>query len=326
MTATIRPGRDDDGPGFIALVGNAWAEYPGMGLDVDGENLELRALATYFSNADGALWVHEADGHLIGMVGTKPLGGGQWELCKVYVAPAARGAGLAHILAQTAEDYARARGGTAMILWSDTKFDRAHHFYEKRGYIRHGGIRALNDRSNTLEFGYRKPLAGLQVMTLDVAAAGSAGNGLAAIMAAASAEGAGLGLPASLAPQAACKHYRDAATAVALNRRLLLAAWKDGTLAGAIEILYCEGWGKHRAEVARLVVAPPLRRQGIGRRLLAAAEAAATRPLLIATIQAGDAIERLMHASGWAEAGRVPGYWRDATERSRDGVFLYRVR
>ena len=49
MTGTaIRAGRDEDAGGFIALIGAAWAEYPGCVLDVDGELPELRALATYF--------------------------------------------------------------------------------------------------------------------------------------------------------------------------------------------------------------------------------------------------------------------------------------
>jgi hypothetical protein len=42
----IRPGRDSDAAGFIALIGACWAEYPGCVLDVDGELPELRALAT----------------------------------------------------------------------------------------------------------------------------------------------------------------------------------------------------------------------------------------------------------------------------------------
>ena len=39
----IRPGRDSDADGFIALIGACWESYPGIVLDVDGEMPELRA-------------------------------------------------------------------------------------------------------------------------------------------------------------------------------------------------------------------------------------------------------------------------------------------
>jgi hypothetical protein len=51
----LRPGRDADAEGFIALIGACWAAYPGCVLDVDGEVPELRALATHFAGQGGAL-------------------------------------------------------------------------------------------------------------------------------------------------------------------------------------------------------------------------------------------------------------------------------
>ena len=68
----IRPGRDADADGFIALIGACWAEYPGIVLDVDGEMPELRALAAYYTGKGGALWAAEADGRVVGMVATAP--------------------------------------------------------------------------------------------------------------------------------------------------------------------------------------------------------------------------------------------------------------
>ncbi len=152
----LRAGRDDDAAGFIALIGVCWAEYPGCVMDVDGEVPELRALASYYVNQGGALWVHEAEGAVAGMVGTKPLGGGTWEICKMYVAASLRGGGVAQALIAAAEGFARAHGATEMRLWSDTRFDRAHRFYEKLGYRRDGPVRALHDLSQTLEYEYAK--------------------------------------------------------------------------------------------------------------------------------------------------------------------------
>ena len=99
----IRPGRDEDAAGFISLIGNCWAEFPNCVLDVDGEVPELRALASYFAKAGGALWAAEADGGIVGMVGTRPLNSDQaWEICRMYVEAGQRGTGLAQRLLDTA--------------------------------------------------------------------------------------------------------------------------------------------------------------------------------------------------------------------------------
>ena len=135
----LREGRDDDAAGFIALIGDCWAEYPGCILDVDGEERELRALASYFQRHGGALWAAEQAGRVIGMVGARPLAeAGGWEICRLYVAAEARGAGLAQPLLDTAETHARASGAERLVLWTDTRFTRAHAFYEKRSYLRQG--------------------------------------------------------------------------------------------------------------------------------------------------------------------------------------------
>ena len=75
-----------------------------------------------------------------------------------------RGTDLAPRLLATAEAHARAAGATRLVLWSDTRFDRAHRFYEKHSYIRHGPIGVLHDLSNSLEFGYAKPVSGIEVL------------------------------------------------------------------------------------------------------------------------------------------------------------------
>ena len=63
----LRAGRDTDAAGFITLIRDCWAEYPGCVFDLDGELPELRALASYFAEQDGALWVAEEAGTVVGM-------------------------------------------------------------------------------------------------------------------------------------------------------------------------------------------------------------------------------------------------------------------
>ena len=165
----IRPGCDSDAEGCIAVIAACWAQYPGVHMDVDGEMPELRALATYYRDKGGALWTAELEGRVVGMVATRPHEAGTWEICRVYVLPALHGSGLGHRLLDAAERHACAAGPTRLVLWSDTRFDRAHRFYEKRSYVRSGPIRVLDDISHSLEFGYAKPIAGIEL--LDAAAA-----------------------------------------------------------------------------------------------------------------------------------------------------------
>ncbi len=312
MTATLRAGRDEDANGFIALIAACWAEYPGNILDVDGENPELRALATYYAEAGGALWAVEQDGALTGMLGTKPLGDGVWELCKVYTAPALRGTGMAQRMIAAAEDFARAHGGTSMKLWSDTRFDRAHRFYEKQSYIRAGALRVLNDLSNSIEFVYAKPLTGVAIERLDAAAAHAAIPRLAEILRACVDAGASVSYLPPLARDTATAFWTRSASSAAMDRRVILAGWVDGVLAGTVTLdLDMPPNQPHRADVAKLLVHPDARRRGLARLLMDRLEdeaRAAGRHLLVLDTREGDAAEPLYRGMGWTEAGRVPGF------------------
>ena len=128
-------------------------------MDVDREMPELRALDAYYAAEGGQLWIAEAVAELVGMIAARPIDASGWEICRVYVDPGLHGSGLAHALLDIAEAHAIAAGAERLQLWSDTRFDRAHRFYAKRGYVRQGPVRVLNDISNSAEFGYAKSVA-----------------------------------------------------------------------------------------------------------------------------------------------------------------------
>jgi GNAT superfamily N-acetyltransferase len=325
----LRPARDADAAGFIALIGAAWGEYPSCVLDVDGEVPELRALASYFADAGGMLWTAERDGGVVGMVGTRPLGSDQaWEICRMYVAAPERGSGLAHRLLDTAEAHARAAGAQRMVLWTDTRFDAAHRFYEKRSYVRQGAIRILDDISKSLEFRYAKPATGLVVEALDAAAASSAERPLADILVACVDSGASVSYLPPLEPRVAREFWRKVASDVAAGRRLLLAAWQEGVLVGTVQLdLDMPPNQPHRAEVAKLLVAPAARRGGIGRALMRRVEQAAQRlgrRLLVLDTREADAGEPLYRSLGWQEAGRIPGFAVDGTGTEYPTVIFWK--
>ncbi|MBX9750711.1 MAG: GNAT family N-acetyltransferase [Roseococcus sp.] len=323
----LRAGRDDDAPAFIRLIGDAWAEFPGVIFDVDGELPELRALASYFDKLGGRLWLAE-DGN--GMVATRPLREDQaWEIGRMYVAKSARGTGLAQQLLATAEAHARAEGAARMVLWTDTRFEAAHAFYEKAGYVRQGAIRILDDLSKSLEFRYAKPSQGLVVEMLDAAAAASAERRLAEILIACVAAGASVSYLRPLAREKSRAFWKRVSTDVAQGHRVLLAAWLDGALAGTVQLdLATPENQPHRAEVAKLLVDPGFRRAGVGAALMQRAEQAALRlgrRLLTLDTRAGDLAEPLYRRLGWQEGGRIPGYALDETGQAHDTLYFWKA-
>jgi ribosomal protein S18 acetylase RimI-like enzyme len=325
---TLRPSRDDDAPGIIALVAACWAEYPGCVMDLDGENPELRRFASYCAAGGGAAWVAEESGEIAGMIAAVPLGPGEWEVKRLYVDGASRGTGLARRLLALAESHARDGGAQRLVLWTDTRFDRAHRFYERESYIRAGPIRALGDRSNSLEFRYAKPLGPVAVERLDAAGAASAERRLAAILVACVDAGAAVTFLPPLDLGVARAYWRSVSTEAATGKVVLLTAWSDGEMVGTVQVgLDTPPNQPHRAEVRKLLVHPGARRRGVGQALMRCAEeeaARAGRRLITLDTRAGDAAEVLYRASGWHEAGRFPGYALNGDGSEHDAVLFWK--
>ncbi len=322
----LRPGRDGDAEGFIALIDRCWSDYPGCVLEMEHEERELFALESYCAGRGGALWTAEDAGVVVGMAAILPAKDGVWELKKLYVHPDAHGSRLGQHLLQTAEAHAAAAGASRLVLWSDTRFTRAHRFYEKQSWVREGPIRALDDISRTLEFGYAKPLDG--VLTLSAAAAASAERRLAEILVACVEDGASVSFHAPLPLDAARAFMRGAAQKVAAGQCVLLAGWAGGVLCGTVQMHFAQQQNQpYRAEIAKMLVHPDARCHGLGQSLMLAAEAAAKqagRTLLTLDTLTGSAGERLYRRLGWTEAGMIPGYSLDAAGRSEATTLFYK--
>src|SRR5690242_18963019 len=149
---SIREGRDADADNLIALIATCWGEYPIIKIDIDAEMPELRALASYYAGKGGALWVVDAARKIVGMIGVVPRSGGAWEIDGRDVLHPHRGTDVALRMLDIAEAHARTASATRLVLWSDTRFTRAHRWYTKHSYVRHAPIGVPDDISNSLEF------------------------------------------------------------------------------------------------------------------------------------------------------------------------------
>lgn len=157
-SAQVRPGRDADSDAVIALIDGCYREYAGCVLDVDNEEPQLRQVATFFDSRGGHFWVAELDGVIVGCGGFCPAGA-EAQLFNLYLDSRYRGLGLGKSLVRLCSETARELGLKRLSLWTDTRFTRAHRFYESLGFHRGPMLRSLGDRSFSVEYCYRMGLA-----------------------------------------------------------------------------------------------------------------------------------------------------------------------
>jgi GNAT superfamily N-acetyltransferase len=127
--------------------------------------------------------------------------------------------------------------------------------------------------------------------------------------------GASIGFVLPFSPTEAAAFWRGVLPAMRSGERLMLVARLDGRIVGtAALVLVMTPNGRHRAEVAKVMVHPEARRRGIAARLMQAVEAAARRhgrTLLLLDTTTGRDAERLYTALGYATIGTVAAYAND---------------
>jgi ribosomal protein S18 acetylase RimI-like enzyme len=152
-------------------------------------------------------------------------------------------------------------------------------------------------------------------------------SALIALLEDAVASGASIGFLPPLTPTEASDYWVAVAEAVRDGGVILLAAPDAaGVIVGSAQVaLERRPNGRHRAEVVKVMVHTRVRRQGIGRALMLAAEAEARRrgrTTLFLDTRRGDHAERLYRSVGWRYVGSIPKYARSANG-ALDGNAIY---
>lgn len=153
------------------------------------------------------------------------------------------------------------------------------------------------------------------IRPLDPAEYQSAIPALAAVLHACVHGGASVGfvLPFPLAEAEA--FYRSLAPSVASADRLVFIAEQGARILGTAQLVLA-GMpnGRHRAEVAKVLVHPAARRQGLAERLMRGLEAEAlaqARTLLVLDTTTGRSADRLYRRLGYTEIGTIENYAAD---------------
>ncbi|MEU6017989.1 GNAT family N-acetyltransferase [Streptomyces sp. NPDC047515] len=127
--------------------------------------------------------------------------------------------------------------------------------------------------------------------------------------------GSSVGFLAPLERDTAAAWWRERAGAVDTGHLRVWIARDGERVTGTIGLVRAPlPNARHRAEVAKLMVRPSARGQGLGRSLLAAAERSAADSgitLLVLDTESGSPAERLYRSAGWTECGTIPDYAAD---------------
>lgn len=141
--------------------------------------------------------------------------------------------------------------------------------------------------------------------------------------------GASVGFVLPFAIEEAESFFRSLEPALASGSRRLLVARREGHIVGTIQLVFTAmPNGSHRAEVAKLLVAPGARRQGIGQALMAAVEALARAKgltLLHLDTRSEDDGERLYRRLGYEVSGRIPTYCRSIDGVLEATTIMYKI-
>ena len=138
---SIRLATQADADGIIELIDGILKEYGDrICLTPGGSEADLLDIDGGYRAKGGEFWVlesvEEGIGHVVGTHATRPDPERE-EVCtfkRLYLHSKFRGTNWGRELMQVTIDWARDSGSKRVEFWSDTRFKRAHRFFEKFGF------------------------------------------------------------------------------------------------------------------------------------------------------------------------------------------------
>ena len=154
-------------------------------------------------------------------------------------------------------------------------------------------------------------------------------DALAALLLDAVEGNASIGFPADTTHEAALSFWSGVEADVAGGQALLFGSRSAGSLVATVQLRFSSfPNGRHRAEVAKLLVHSSARRHGLGTMLMQRVEeaaAAAGKTLLFLDTETGSAAEKLYRGLGWMQAGSIPEFAYRPDGALRASTFFYKA-
>lgn len=129
----VRSWRSEDRDAAAAVIAQVLAEYS-LGWEPDGADRDVLQVEECYR--DGAFWVVEWQGKVVGTAAYYPIDRGEnaVEIRKMYLLPIVRGKGLGRVLLNALESRIRQRGFTEIWIETASVLQEAVLLYEKSGY------------------------------------------------------------------------------------------------------------------------------------------------------------------------------------------------
>lgn len=135
-----------DQPAIIQLIDAVYQEY-GDRVHLPGAESDLLDIQQNYFAKGGAFVVLDDAGCVKGCHAALPADG-IGKVCtfrRLYLHADLRGSGWGERLMQWAIDWAVEHGFQKIEFWSDTRFQRAHQFFGKFGFVKDGRVREMHD-------------------------------------------------------------------------------------------------------------------------------------------------------------------------------------
>lgn len=169
----------------------------------------------------------------------------------------------------------------------------------------------------------------MDVYKLTVEQARDASDDLIVLLQDAVNDGASIGFIPPLSRDVARDYWQGVFDDVQTGKSILIAAHKGKQIVGCVQLQPAQKLnGRHRAEVAKLIVHTRYRRQGIAVMLLNAIDMEAKKiglSTLVLDTRQGDPSEQLYLKYGYHHAGVIPEYVINETGELQATVLFYRL-
>lgn len=145
----LRPATNMDRDAVAGLIDGIYREY-GDRLMLENADADLLDIQKNYFDTDGIfIVVEDEQGRIVATHAVVPAPG-RTGLCwfkRLYLKPEYRGTEMGNVLMNWAIAEARERGMKRVEFWSDSRFKRAHKFFERFGFRRDGRERQMTDGS-----------------------------------------------------------------------------------------------------------------------------------------------------------------------------------